>query len=52
MFSDLLGYPWVLSPVEFTSQKQMLELLPSRIIEPAEEKFRERQALLDQLFNR
>jgi hypothetical protein len=50
MFPDLLGYPWVLPPVEFTSQKHMLELLPSRIIEPAEEKFKERQILLNQLF--
>jgi uncharacterized protein YjbI with pentapeptide repeats len=52
MFSDLLGYPWVLSPVEFTSKEHLLELLPSRVIEPAEKKFKERQVLLNQLFNR
>lgn len=52
MFSDLLGYTWVLRPVEFSSTEQLLELLPSRVIEPAEEKFKERQALLNELFNR
>ena len=52
MFPDLLGYPWVLTPVEFTNKEQLIELLPTRVIEPAEEKFKERQILLDQLFNR
>ncbi len=52
MFPDLLGYPWVLTPVEFTNKEQLIELLPTRVIEPAEEKFKERQALLNQLFNR
>jgi uncharacterized protein YjbI with pentapeptide repeats len=52
LFRDLLRYPWVLSPVEFTSKEQLLELLPTRVIEPAEEKFKEVQALLQQLLNR
>jgi hypothetical protein len=53
MFPDLLEYPWVLRPVvEFTSKEQLMELLPSRIIEPAEKKCQERQTLLNQLFHR
>jgi uncharacterized protein YjbI with pentapeptide repeats len=52
MFPDLLGYPWVLPPVEFTDKEHLLALLASKVIEPAEEKFEERQALLQQLFNR
>ena len=52
MFSDLLEYPWVLKPiVEFKNKQQLVELLSSKIIEPAEEKFKERQILLDRLFN-
>ena len=52
MFADLLEYPWVLPPVRFSSQEQLLELLPSRVIEPAEEKFKERQALLERMFSK
>ena len=53
MFLDLLEYPWVIKPiVEFVSKEHLMELLPSKVIEPAEEKFKERQALLNQLFNR
>lgn len=52
MFPDFLGYPWVLTPVEFTNKEQLIELLPTRVIAPAEEKFKERQTLLNQLFNR
>ena len=52
MFSDLQGYPWVISPVEFTNKEQLIKLLPTRVIAPAEEKFKERQILLNQLFNR
>ena len=53
MFLDLLEYPWMLKPiVEFENQEHLIGLLPSRVIEPAEEKFKERRALLDQLFNR
>jgi len=52
MFPDLLGYPWVLPPVEFSSKEQLIEFLAVRVIEPAEVKSRERQALLHQLFDR
>ena len=50
MFPDLLGYSWVLPPIEFSSQEQLIELLPLRVIAPAEEKFKERQTILNQLF--
>src|SRR5947209_11497658 len=52
MFRDFLGYPWVLSPVEFTNKEHLMELLPLRVVEPAEEKFKERQTLLNRLFHR
>jgi hypothetical protein len=53
MVLDLLEYPWVIKPiVEFVSKEHLMELLPSKVIEPAEEKFKERQALLNQLFYR
>jgi uncharacterized protein YjbI with pentapeptide repeats len=52
MFRDLLKYPWVLPPVTFTDKKQLMELLPSRIIEPAEQKCQKRQTVLNQLFHR
>jgi len=52
MFRDLLKYPWVFPPIPFTDKEQLIELLPSRIIEPAEKKCQERQALLNQLFPR
>lgn len=51
MFSDLLGYPWVLPPVEFINKEHLLALLASKVIDPAEEKFKERQMLLNQLFD-
>jgi uncharacterized protein YjbI with pentapeptide repeats len=50
MFTDLLEYPWVLSPVTFKSTEQLVALLPEKVIAPAEEKFQERQLLLEQLF--
>ncbi len=50
MFSDFLVDDWVLPIVEFASEKQLMELLHLRILEPAEKKCRERQALLQQLF--
>jgi len=50
MFTDLLEYPWVLPPVKFKSTKQLVALLPEKVIAPAEEKFKERQLLLEQLF--
>src|SRR5260370_38796978 len=35
MFRDLFKYPWVFPPVTFTDKEQLLEVLPSSIIEPA-----------------
>jgi hypothetical protein len=53
MFPDLAEYPWVLKPVvEFENIEHLLELLPSMVILPAEEKVKARQLLLQQLFNR
>ncbi len=36
IFHDLLKYPWVIPPVIFTDKEQLMELFPSKIIEPAE----------------
>jgi hypothetical protein len=49
MFKDLLKYPWVLPPVHFMSTEHLLEIIPS-IVAAAEEKHKERQILLQQLF--
>jgi Pentapeptide repeats (8 copies) len=52
MFPDLLEYPWVLKPVvEFENKEHSRDLLLPSVIKPAEEKFKERQALLQQLFH-
>ncbi len=52
MAVDLLEYPWVVRPpVVFASIEELLSLVPSRIIAPAEEKHQARQQLLDELFN-
>jgi hypothetical protein len=51
MFVDLLKYDWVVRPVlEFASEEQLLELLPSKIIAPAEQKYERRKELLKELF--
>jgi uncharacterized protein YjbI with pentapeptide repeats len=50
LFADIAEYPWVLPLVEFDNQAQLIELLPERIIAPAEEKHQARQKLLDELF--
>lgn len=51
MIKDILEYPWVVNPpVEFASEEQLMELLPMRVIAAAEEKHKERQKLLNQLF--
>jgi len=51
MFVDLLERDNVLKPiVEFASTDELIKMLPEKIIDPAEEKHRERQALLEQLF--
>jgi len=53
MAVDLLEYPWVIRPpVIFTSTEELLNLVPSRIIAPAEEKHQARQHLLNELFPR
>jgi hypothetical protein len=53
MSIDLLEYPWVVKPpVFFTSKEELIKVLPEKIIIPAEEKHKERQILLSQLFNR
>jgi hypothetical protein len=51
MNKDILEYPWVLSPViEFKNKEHLVELIPSRVIEPAEEMCKERQKRLDLIF--
>ncbi len=52
MFRDLLKYPWVFPPVTFTDKEQLMKLLPSMVITPAEEKLKDRQVMLQKLFNR
>jgi len=53
MFVDILEFPWVLKPiVEFGCKEQLIELMKSRIIDPAEEKCKERQRFFDQLFDK
>lgn len=51
MAVDLLEYPWVVRPpVIFASTDELVNLVPSKIIAPAEEKHQARQQLLDELF--
>ena len=51
MAVDLLEYPWVVRPpVIFASPDELVSLVPSKIIAPAEEKHQARQQLLDELF--
>ena len=51
MSVDILEYPWVIKPVvEFESKEHLKDLVPGKIVAPAEEKHRERQLLLTQLF--
>ena len=45
------GYNSVLPTVKFANEEELIELLPSKVVEPAEEKFKERGALLRQVFN-
>ena len=52
MFADFLENDWVLAPVPFTSTEQLLELLPSKVVEPAEKKCQERQSHLKEIFDR
>lgn len=49
---DLLEYPWVIKPpIIFTSTEELVSLVPSKIIAPAEKKHRARQQLLNELFS-
>lgn len=51
MVADLFEYPWFLAPViEFGNKEELIELMPSKVISPAEERHQERQSLLDQVF--
>ncbi len=52
MFRDLLKYPWVFTPLTFANKEQLIQLLPSKVLQPAEEKCQARQAKLKQLFKR
>ena len=52
MFSDFLEDEWVLPLVRFTSREDLMELLSTMVIEPAERKCEERQLRLKQIFNR
>jgi hypothetical protein len=52
MSVDIFEYPWVVKPpVYFKSREELIEKIPGSIITRAEEKLKERQALLDQLFS-
>lgn len=52
MAVDLLEYPWVVGPpLIFTSTEELVSLIPSKIIAPAEEKHQVRQQLLNELFH-
>lgn len=52
MYKDLLENDHVLSPIiEFQNKEHLLELIPSRVIDPAEKMCEERQNKLAQIFN-
>lgn len=52
MAVDLFEYPWVVGlPLTFTSTEELVSLIPSKIIAPAEEKHQVRQQLLNELFH-
>lgn len=52
MAVDIFEHSWVLKPpVKFESTEKLLRLIPGKIIAPAEEKYRERQKLRNELFN-
>jgi uncharacterized protein YjbI with pentapeptide repeats len=52
MAVDLFEYPWVVRPtVIFTSIEELVSLVSSKIIAPAEEKHQVRQQLLNELFH-
>jgi hypothetical protein len=52
MVKDLLEYPWLVRPpVVFASTEELVSLVSSKIITPAEEKHQARQQLLNELFS-
>lgn len=52
LFSDLLEHNHVLKPpIEFESEIDLIQMLSSKVVAPAEEMLRERQILLDKLFD-
>lgn len=52
MATDILRKPWVVKPVvEFKTTVQLKELIPSKILVPAEEKHREIQKELERLYD-
>jgi uncharacterized protein YjbI with pentapeptide repeats len=51
MSVDFFKYPWFLQPIiEFGSKEELIQLMPSKIILPAEERHKERQSLPDKVF--
>ncbi len=50
MLADLIEYPWVLKPVAYQSSEQFIDLQLDTIICVAEDRLRERQAKLKELF--
>jgi uncharacterized protein YjbI with pentapeptide repeats len=50
MFSDILEYPWVSPPLEYASVNELMDLIPSEILEVAESRLTERLKLLDRIF--
>ena len=53
MFTDLSKYQWVVNPpVIFQSDEELLKLLQDKIIAPAEERLRDKQKSLDDVFGK
>ena len=51
MSPDILEYPWVIKPiVRFKTKEQLKGLVAGKVVTPAEQSHRQRQALLEQLF--
>jgi Pentapeptide repeats (8 copies) len=50
MFGDFLDYQWVLEPVRFADQEALISMLPTHVIEPAEQRVVDRQRKLRELF--
>ncbi len=52
-FQDFLEIPWVLKPIiRYKNINHLLDILPRRIIEPAERKLKQRLKLLDKIFGK